>query len=148
MSEISLREYIERILEENRQALIVAEQEREKAAEALRGQLSVQIEQGDKALAAHVTAQIESVKAALTASEKLSAEVQRSQKEGVEKALVAQKEIAEKHNDLIRAAERRDETYALKSDVHRISNAQARLAGGAVVASVMIGTILRLANVG
>ncbi len=51
----------------------------------------------------------------------------------VKTALDASKELAEKHNDLLRAMEKKDETYASKAEVARLVQAQAKLGGGILV---------------
>jgi hypothetical protein len=66
----------------------------------------------------------------------------------IEKALAAQQQLAEKHNDLIRAGEKKDETYATKDDlahvqgllvqnIARLEKWQARLTGIALAVSVL-----------
>jgi hypothetical protein len=55
----------------------------------------------------------------------------------VEKALSTATALAEKHNDLIRAAEARDATYATKEDVGRLESWQTRLTGGMVVIAII-----------
>lgn len=72
---VELREYIEAILEEQRRGVIVAEQEREKAARALRDELGRAIHDGDRALSEHIQQQVHQIREALISSEKL--EVQR-----------------------------------------------------------------------
>lgn len=61
----------------------------------------------------------------------------------VETALQASKELADKHNDLIRAGEKKDETYATKTDLNRLEatvsklNGVTALVGVAVVANIV-----------
>lgn len=50
------------VLDEQRRAMGVAEQEREKSAQALRVELSRQIEQGDMSLRDHIMGQVEQIK--------------------------------------------------------------------------------------
>ena len=65
------------------------------------------------------------------------AELHRSQREAdqeaVKIALANSKELAEKHNDLIRQMERKDETYATKEQVGRVEAWQSRLTGAIVL---------------
>lgn len=49
------------------------------------------------------------------------------------KALDSSKELAEKHNDLIRSGEKKDETYATKVDLERLSSVQGKMIGGLIV---------------
>ncbi len=60
-SRISLKGYFERVLREHQEALRVAEQEREKAAAALRTTLEAQMQAGDARLQDHITHQIQQV---------------------------------------------------------------------------------------
>lgn len=55
---VPLREYIEAVMRENQRAIEAAEKEREKAAAALREQLSERIQAGDTNLREHIIAQI------------------------------------------------------------------------------------------
>jgi len=60
-------------------------------------------------------------------------------------ALENQKELSEKHNDLIRSGEKKDETYATKVDVNRIAKTQAMMVGGLiVVSSIGLTTLVKL----
>ncbi len=68
---VGLREYFERILEEKHSAISLAEQEREKAAAALRASLEREIIAGDARLQDHVIQQVEQVRAALLALQEL-----------------------------------------------------------------------------
>ncbi len=67
----------------------------------------------------------------------------------VEKALSASKELAEKHNDLIRQMEQRDNTY-VSEEVYRERHIalEARLARMEVLGARMVGGMLALAAVG
>ena len=114
---VALREYIEAILFENRQATLLAEQEREKAASALRDALTERITAGDVSLERHIEAQIESVRLALVAQKELSDQRQEAAKEAVEKAFSASSELAHKHNDLIQQQDRDKEKFATKIDL-------------------------------
>jgi hypothetical protein len=60
-----------------------------------------------------------------------------AQELAVDKALTAAKELAEKHNDLIRAAQIRDETYATKADLGRLESWQAKITGGMVLLGII-----------
>ena len=71
---ITLRVFFERILAEHKEALRVAEQEREKTAQALRTSLEREIASGDGRLADHITHQVEQVRAALVSLQLLSTE--------------------------------------------------------------------------
>jgi DNA repair exonuclease SbcCD ATPase subunit len=68
--------YFTAILEEQRRGMVVAEQEREKAASALRAELERMIAEGDRNLRDHITNQIAQIRAALTSAEKLEVERQ------------------------------------------------------------------------
>lgn len=68
---VSLRDHITAILDEQRRGIIVAEQEREKAARALAITLAEQIRSGDQNLREHIGQQVQQIRAALEAAEKL-----------------------------------------------------------------------------
>lgn len=68
---VTARDYLDGILGEHRRALVVAEQEREKAARALRDELNRAITAGDEALGEHIRQQVAQVTAALANAEKL-----------------------------------------------------------------------------
>ena len=68
MAMVSLRDYVEAIFEEQRRGMLVAEEEREKAAKALRDELARAIEEGDRALRDHITQQIAQIREALNAA--------------------------------------------------------------------------------
>lgn len=51
----------------------------------------------------------------------------------VKAAFAASKELLDKHNDLIHAMERKDETYATRLDVTRLANIQSKMLGGLIV---------------
>lgn len=72
---VPLREYVEAIFEEFRRAVVVAEQEREKAARALRMELERSIAEGDRNLRDHIENQVQQIRGALIAADML--EVQR-----------------------------------------------------------------------
>lgn len=114
---VALREYFESIFVEQRRALAVAEQEREKAASALREGLSERIASGDKQLEAHINAQIESVRLAQIAAKQLSDQRSESAEKAVDKAFAASKELADKHNDLLAQHDRDREKFATKTDL-------------------------------
>lgn len=71
---VPLREYIEGIFEEQRRGLLVAEEEREKAAKALRAELARAIDEGDDRLREHIDQQFKQINAALESAEKLEIE--------------------------------------------------------------------------
>lgn len=73
-SETLLR-YFEAILEEQRRGMLVAAEEREKAASALRNELARAILEGDRGLRDHIVQQMNQLDASLVSAEKL--EVQR-----------------------------------------------------------------------
>lgn len=73
MDDISLKEFFDAILDEQRRGMLVAEREREKAAAALRDELARSITEGDRALRDHVEAQIFQIREASAAAEKLEA---------------------------------------------------------------------------
>jgi hypothetical protein len=68
---VELRDYIEAIFEEHRRAVLLGEQEREKAAAALRSALERSIAEGDTHLSAHIATQIEQIRAAFESAELL-----------------------------------------------------------------------------
>lgn len=74
MNEVPLREYVEAVLNEQRRGVLLAEQEREKAAKALRIELARAIEDGDRALRDHIEQQIMQIRAALVSAEALELE--------------------------------------------------------------------------
>lgn len=123
----ALDERVKVIFSEQRHAQVTAEQEREKAAEQLRLAMERLIAEGDANLERHVEAQVESIKAALKAVEMLGEEkdrrleaIREAAQMAVDKALIAQKEMAEKHNDLIRSGERKEATYVTKGELDQI----------------------------
>lgn len=71
---VPLREFFDAVLNEQRRGMVVAEQEREKAARALRDELARAIEDGDRALSEHIKQQVHQIGAALEAAEKLELE--------------------------------------------------------------------------
>ncbi len=71
MNQVTLREYIESILAEQRQALRVAEEEREKSAAALRKEVDRAVREGDERLREHIANQISQIRGDLISSEKL-----------------------------------------------------------------------------
>lgn len=71
---VPLREFFEAVLDEQRRGMVVAEQEREKAAKALRDELARAIEEGDKALRDHILQQVHQIRAALEAANILEVE--------------------------------------------------------------------------
>lgn len=56
-------------------------------------------------------------------------ELRNADKDAVTLALNTAKDLAEKHNDLIRAGEKKDETYATKEDVNRLATWQSKITG-------------------
>lgn len=68
---VPLRDYIETIFADHDRAVQVAEQEREKAARALRIELERAIAEGDRNLRDHIENQIQQIMAALVAADKL-----------------------------------------------------------------------------
>jgi hypothetical protein len=56
-----------------------------------------------------------------------------SDQNAITTALTSAKELAEKHNDLIRSGERKEETYASKEEVGRLAGWQAKMSGGLIV---------------
>lgn len=71
---VPLRQYIEAIIHRQDRAIEVAEQEREKAANALRVELARAIEEGDRALRDHIEAQVQQIRSALESAELLEIE--------------------------------------------------------------------------
>lgn len=102
----SAKELIESHFLAGKEALRVAEQEREKAASALRNSLIENAQQGDRQLSA-----------ALVAAKELADQRHEASELAVAKAFSASTELAAKHNDLIRAGERDKDKYATKGDI-------------------------------
>lgn len=71
---VQLQYYIEKIMDEQRRGLTVAEQEREKAANALRIELDRAISEGDRALREHIDQQFQQIRAALDSADLLELE--------------------------------------------------------------------------
>lgn len=76
-------------------------------------------------------------------------ELLKSQREGdqlaLKTALANQKELADKHNDLIRQGERKDALYATRVDVERLERWQSRLSGGLLIlAFIGIANLVKL----
>lgn len=60
-------------------------------------------------------------------------------------ALTNQKELADKHNDLIRQGEKKDETYATKEQLNVIRDWQSKITGALVlIAIVGVGNFIKL----
>lgn len=117
----------EKAAQQLRDAMRTAEQEREKSAEQLRQAMETSIRDGDSNLARHIGEQIAAIRTALTAAEKLGDEkdkrleaIREAAQLAVDKALIAQKELAEKHNDLIRSSERKEATYVTKGELEQV----------------------------
>ena len=68
---VSVKEFIVAILDEQRRGMVVAEQEREKAASALRVELDRAIREGDERLREHIQTQFKQVEAALKSANEL-----------------------------------------------------------------------------
>lgn len=68
---VPLQEHVEALLREKERAMAVAEQEREKAARALRGELERAISEGDHNLRDHIEAQVQQLAAAQKAADAL-----------------------------------------------------------------------------
>ena len=66
-----LKEYVEALRTQDLEATRLAAQEREKAAAALREQLTLRVESGDSNLREHITAQIAQIHAALISADEL-----------------------------------------------------------------------------
>jgi hypothetical protein len=81
----------------------------------------------------HVSSEVHRLEEALSAE----VELRRARREddllAVRTALASQKELSEKHNDLIRQMERKDALYATNTEVDRLAAWQARLGGGLLV---------------
>jgi len=71
---VALREYIDALLSEKERALTMADDEREKAAAALRGELARAMGEGDDRLREHIHNQVQQINAALVSAEKLELE--------------------------------------------------------------------------
>ena len=69
---VKLREYIEAILDEHQKANVLAAEEREKAAQALREQLTDRIQAGDANLREHISAQVAQLATMVKHSEQLA----------------------------------------------------------------------------
>ena len=107
---VSLRDYVEAIFEEQRRGMLVAEDEREKAAKALRDELARAIEEGDRALREHISQQVAQIREALESANKLEVAriegvrretslILESNKEAVTKAEVATEKRFESVNE-------------------------------------------------
>lgn len=68
---VPLRQFFDAVLDEQRRGMVVAEQEREKAAKALRDELARAIEEGDRALRDHIIQQVLQIREALNAADAL-----------------------------------------------------------------------------
>jgi hypothetical protein len=73
-AQVSIKDFFEAVLDEQRRGMVVAEQEREKAARSLREELQRTIEDGDRALREHIGQQVQQIQAALVSAEKLELE--------------------------------------------------------------------------
>lgn len=66
----------------------------------------------------------------------------------ITKALESSLQLAEKHNDLIRQMEKKDDTYATKAEVNRLASWQARLTGGMLLlGAIGVGNLIKLLGV-
>lgn len=93
-----VKEFVEAIFGEQRRGMLVAEEEREKAAVALRAELTRQIDQGDQSLREHVNTQIEQISLLATSLDEQS----RLRIEAVEGAVVRVEKAAEQHVEQLR----------------------------------------------
>lgn len=81
----------------------------------------------------------------IAAIEKLRAAQREGDQLAIDTALKSAKELADKHNDLIRAGETKDATYALKTDLSRLENWQARMTGALIlVAAIGLGNFIKV----
>lgn len=69
--DVTLREYVEGLLGEMRRAIIVADQEREKAARALHDEIARTITEGDRNLREHIESRVTQIQSALVAADEL-----------------------------------------------------------------------------
>jgi hypothetical protein len=85
----------------------------------------------------YVTVQIKALDRHVTSEFRALRKLLKSQREddgkAVKTALDASKELAAKHNDLIRQQEKKDATYATKDEVNRLAGWQSKLGGGLLV---------------
>jgi hypothetical protein len=124
---VPLRQYFEAILEEHRHAEAIAEQEREKAAVALRAELARAIDEGDRNLRGHIQQQVEQIGAALQSAERLETTRFDSLRRGMELITTAAADAinkAEQANDkrfdaIIKVAEAQNE--ALRREVSELT---------------------------
>lgn len=110
---VALKEFFEAILDEQRRGMVVAEQEREKAAAALRSDLARAIDEGDDNLRSHIDGQVHQIREAMESAEKLElsryerlgAQIEAVQREVTQAADASEKAIAKAES----ATERRFE---------------------------------------
>jgi hypothetical protein len=100
--------------------------------------LGERLDASDKALRDHVQMQVSQVSNALEASRRENTLTSQAQERAVTKAFSAAEALAATHNDLIRAQEKKDSTYALRTDVERLTGWQNRITGGLVLLSIAV----------
>jgi hypothetical protein len=103
----------------------------------------------DVSLREHLESQLRSLdrfyQAEVTALKELIETKHDAAQEAVKLALASQKELAEKHNDLIRQGERKDETYATRAEIGRLENWQNKITGGLILLSLVgIANLVKL----
>lgn len=131
---VPLREYVEAIFEEYRRALVTSEQEREKAARALREEMQRTIEAGDAALKDHIEAQVVQLKL-LTDSVRREMQITyEAAEKAIDKAAVATEKRFESVNEWRAQSADRERSQAeqlalftsefIRLDVHKAEIAQ------------------------
>lgn len=94
-----IKEFVEAILEEKKQATEMAEREREKAAQALATSMENQMRQGDENLRSHIDQQIGQIREALSAAQRESDIRFQASEKAIEKAEVATEKRFESVNE-------------------------------------------------
>jgi hypothetical protein len=111
--------------------------------------LDKRIDDSDKNLREHVRTQVDQVKDALAAAQRENAITYDAQEKATAVALEAATKLAETHNDLIHAQEKKDATYATKEVVEprfqRLETFQVRLGTvAAVLFAIGIANLVKL----
>jgi DUF438 domain-containing protein len=115
----------------------------------VKNSLNDRINESDKNLREHVRTQVGQVTDALTAAQRENKLVYDAQEKATTVALTAATKLAETHNDLIRAQEKKDATYATKETVEprftRIETFQIRLGTVALLlVAIGVGNLVKL----
>ncbi len=153
---ISMRGYFERILREHQEAMRLAEQEREKAAAALRASLEREIASGDARLTDHIDHQVEQVKQGLTSLQLLLAERDGrmddrfvAHREAIEKAEYSLNKRLESMNEFRDQLKDQTATFAVKESTEarltKLEGFQGRLLGAFGLAMVVMPLVVGVA---